>query len=62
MTSANNNLLMNSNDLKAEIEQLLEHKKALLNQLRDIKRQKLLLQQRAARIRLQLAQRGLADL
>ena len=62
MTSANNNQLMNSNDLKAEIEQLLEHKKALLNQLRDIKRQKLLLQQRAARIRLQLAQRGLADL
>ena len=62
MNDASKNQLMNSNDLKAEIELLLEHKKALINQLREIKRQKLLLQQRAARIRLQLAQRGLADL
>ena len=48
--------------LAEEITQLLERHDALVQQLRDIKRQHYVLMQRAARIKLQLAQRGLAAL
>ena len=48
--------------LKLEMDQLLEQRDALLRQLREIKRQQLQLMQRAARIRLQLAQRELSEL
>ena len=48
--------------LAEEITQLLERHDALVQQLREIKRQQYTLMQRAARIRLQLAQRGLAAL
>ena len=45
-----------------QIGQLLERHDALVQQLRDIQRQHYVLMQRAARIKLQLAQRGLAAL
>ena len=48
--------------LAEEITQLLERHDALIQQLRDITRQHYVLMQRAARNKLQLAQRGLAAL
>ena len=48
--------------LGEQIGQLLERHDALVQQLRDIQRQHYVLMQRAARIKLQLAQRGLAAL
>ena len=48
--------------LAERIGQLLERHDALVHQLRDIQRQHYVLMQRAARIKLQLAQRGLAAL
>ena len=48
--------------LAEQIGQLLERHDALVQQLRDIQRQHYVLMQRAARIKLQLAQRGLAAL
>ena len=45
-----------------EMQEIIEHKDALWRQLQDIKRQKYQLMQRAARIKLQLAQRGLSTL
>jgi hypothetical protein len=44
------------------MQEIIEHKDALWRQLQDIKRQKYQLMQRAARIKLQLAQRGLSAL
>ena len=48
--------------LIVEMQEIIEHKDALWRQLQDIKRQKYQLMQRAARIKLQLAQRGLSAL
>jgi len=48
--------------LYEQITELQEWHDALVQQLREIKRQQLSLMQRAARIKLQIAQRGLAAL
>ena len=48
--------------LLEQIAELLSEGDALLQQLRDIQRQQLHLMQRAARIQLQIAQRGLSQL
>ena len=48
--------------LGEQIAHLFEKHDALIKELRDIKRQRLLLMQRAARIKLQIAQRGLSKL
>lgn len=51
-----------NDELIAEMQEIIEHKDALWRQLQDIKRQKYQLMQRAARIKLQLAQRELSAL
>jgi hypothetical protein len=51
-----------NDELIAEMQEIVEHKDALWRQLQDIKRQKYQLMQRAAHIKLQLAQRGLSAL
>jgi len=48
--------------LREQIGNLFEKHDALIRELRDIKRQRLLLMQRAARIKLQIAQHGLSKL
>ena len=48
--------------LREQIAHLYEKHDALIRELRDIKRQRLLLMQRAARIKLQIAQHGLSKL